>query len=671
MAKFEPTDDDREWLAQQFEALTTTVKVRRPSEWAEDKRTLPLSSAQLPGPYRFEVTPYLREIVDCLSPESPVREIALMKGVQIGATVGVLENFIGYSVEHVKTSPMMMITADAELAKLRVETSIIPMLQLSELDDLIRSSDEKNPRKTGRTDKKIEWVGGGFLIPFGAQNANKLRSIPIQVLLRDEIDGWPDTVGKDGDPLKLSFDRTATFELSRKILDISTPLIRTSKIEQQFLRGDQRRYHVCCVKCGFAQVLRWRTSGQSGEVGGIVWDMDGGRLVPDSARYLCQNPDCQHAHYNDDKTRLLSPEYGAEWRATAIPVAPHIRSYHLSALYSPVGMQSWDACVQKWIEAWDIEKNAMRDMSALQVFYNNVLGEPFEVRGERVRFDAVSAHRRHSYQYGEIPNSLASSFCGGPVALLVCTVDVHADNLAVAVWGWCRDHRAILVDYWRFECEKTEKSEDEQPASTERLDDPRTWGRLRDLIETREYIADDGRRYRIQLTLIDSGYRADDVYRFCSEYDAGVYPVKGQAASQKTAAQKEFSALNTPMGRTAYGISVDLYKDRWSASLRRNWDGLETQPVGHFNAPMNATDGQLKELTAETKREKRVGNRTVGWEWHRPSGAKNELWDLLIYANAALDIVAWDVCRNQLALDNVNANAFFDVCENQQLFFTK
>lgn len=650
--------DDREWLAQQFEALTTEMEVLTPSEWAEKRRYLPPSVTSLPGFYRFEVAPYLREIVDCLGIDSPIREVSVMKGVQLGLTVGVLENGIGYFIDFVKTAPVMLVTADAELAKLRMESYITPMLQYSELDHLIKSADEKNTRKTGKTDKKIEWVGGGFLIPFGAQNANKLRSISIQVLLRDEIDGWPDVVGKDGDPVKLSADRTAAYEGSRKIADISTPLIKgQSKIADRFARGDQRYYYVCCLSCGYPQTLRFRhTDPETGEVTGIVWETEQGRLVPDSVRYLCKN--CRHPHSNDDKTKLLKPENGAEWRATAEPASPHHRSYHINALYSPVGMQTWSACVHKWLEAWDEERNKPRDMGKLQVFYNNVLGLPFELRGEKLKFEAVSAHRRQDYSFGEIPNQWALERCGSFVLLITCAVDVHADNLAVSVIGWCRDRRAILIDYWRFE------------GDTAQLDDPETWGRLRKLIEDHQYIADDGRRYRVQLTLIDSGYRADTVYRFAADYVAGVAPVKGRESPPKSATIREFSPYTTPMGTTAYGITVDLYKDRWSASLRRSWDGISTQPVGHFNAPRDATDAQLKELTVETKREKleaRTGRR-IGWEWHRPSGAPNELWDLLVYSNAALDLIAWDVCRNQLGLDFVSWPAFYDICADQQIF---
>lgn len=648
-----------EWLARQFEALTTELVVIRPSVWAESRRYLPPEATSLPGYYRFDVAPYLREIVDCLSVDSPIREVSLMKGVQIGATVGVIENGIGYFIDHVKTAPMMMVTADAELAQLRMTSYIIPMLQHSGLDHLIRSSDEKNPRKTGRTDKKIEWIGGGWLVPFGAVNANKLRSISIQVLFRDEIDGWPDVVGKDGDPVKLSGDRTASYEGSRKIVDISTPLIKgTSKIAKRYAAGDQRQYFVCCLHCGFAQTLRWRrTNPETGEVTGIVWETEKGRLVPESVRYLCAN--CGAAHINDDKTKLLSPDYGAEWRPTAEPSSPTHRSYHINALYSPVGMQTWSACVHKWLEAWDDEHGRPKDMAALQVFYNNVLGEPFEIRGEKLRFETVSAHRRQAYAYGQIPNRMTLEYCGSPVLLMTCAADVHKDRLLVGVFGWCRDSRAILVDYLEFE------------GDTEQLDDAGTWGRLRELIELREYVADDGKRYRIQLTLIDAGYRAEQVYRFAAEYAAGVAPVKGRETPPKSAQIKEFSPYTTPMGTTAYSLTVDIYKDRWSAALRRGWDGQGHQPGPYFNAPIDATDAQLRELTVETKRERieaKTGKR-LGFYWHRPSGAANELWDLLIYNSAALDLIAWDTCRNQLDMDAVSMAAFFDLIAEQKAFY--
>lgn len=640
---------ETEWLVGVLrKRLTTRLVMMSPSTWAETKRYLPPSSSALPGYYRFDVAPYMREISDCMSLESDVRHVTIMKGVQVGATT-LIENTIGYYIDQVKTAPMMLVTADAELAKLRIESHIVPMLKHSGLDHLVRSLDEQNPRKTGRTDKKYEWEGGGYLVPLGAVNANKLRSIPIQVLLRDEIDGWADNVGKDGDPVKLSADRTAAYEASRKIFDCSTPLVKgQSKIDKLYQAGDRREYRVRCLDpaCRHPQVLRWRRSDDTGKRSGIVWEMSDGRLVEGSVRYACEA--CGHLHANADKTRLFAPD-NAEWVPTAVPETAHHRSYHLSALYSPVGMQTWEACAIKWLDAWDEDDDRAKDNLQLQVFYNNVLGEPFELRGTRLRFEVVSTHRRHVYRYGEIPNTFCAEFCGSPVMVLTCAVDVHIDNLAVAVFGWCRGRRAMLVDYWRFK------------GNTESIDTPSTWGQLREVIELKEYTAHDGKRYRVQLTLIDSSYLTDAVNRFVERYEAGVYAVRGRDTPPKSSPHKEFWSQTTPAGQLWWAASVDMYKDRWSSALRRQWDGSSVQPEGMFNAPLDATDAQLKELTVETRREKvdtSTGKR-LGFGWFRPSGADNELWDLLVYNNVALDIIAFDVCIQQLGHTQIDWDLFW------------
>lgn len=652
--------DQREWLAGLFDDITSTLVVVSPSQWAEEKRYLPAQLTPMPGPFRFDVTPYLREIVDCIGIESPVREVSLMKGVQMAATVGILENGIGYFIEHVKTAPCMFVTADLEIAKLRMDTNITPMIAASGMSHLIKSGDALSTRKMGKTDKKMEWVGGGYLLPFGANSANKMRSFSILALFRDEIDAWDDSVGKDGDSIKLTAARTDAYEISRKIVDISTPLIKgQSKIEKRFLAGDQRYYYVCCVECGHSQTLKWRrTNEKTGEVTGITWDVDeAGRLVDGTVRYRCE--ECGHPHTNDDKSRLLSPDHGAEWRATAKPVSPAHRSYHISKLYSPFA--TWDSCVAQWLECWDDKHSRPRDIEMLQVFYNNVLGETFELRGEKLRFEQVSRHRRHEYKFGQVPNLLSVEYTGGPILVVTGAVDVHKTNLAVATMGWTRGGRGFLLDYWRFD------------GDTEQLDNPDTWGKVTDLVENpRRYVADDGKAYPITLTLVDSGYRSDHVYTYCAQYDYGVVPIKGQETASKRAHIKEFNEYTTPQGTPAFNITVDMYKDRWSAALRRGWDEMGRQPMRHFNAPTDISDAQLRELTVETKREKieQTTGKRVGWEWHRPSGARNELWDLLVYNNAALDLLAYDVCRRQLDLDVVNWQGFYDLIEDQQIYFT-
>jgi hypothetical protein len=54
------------------------------SEWADRYRVLSQRASSEPGRWRTDRTPYLKEIMDCLSPASPVQRAALMKGAQIG-----------------------------------------------------------------------------------------------------------------------------------------------------------------------------------------------------------------------------------------------------------------------------------------------------------------------------------------------------------------------------------------------------------------------------------------------------------------------------------------------------------------------------------------------------------------------------------------------------------
>jgi phage terminase large subunit GpA-like protein len=355
---------------------------------------------------------------------------------------------------------------------------------------------------------------------------------------------------------------------------------------------------------------------------------------------------------------LFDPGNGAHWKPTKKPIAPDVRSYHLSALYSPPGMYPWEAVVGDWLQAYDEENARPRDITLLQVFYNNNLGESFEVVGDRLRFATVSAHRRHEYRFGDIPNTFAATVAGGNVVILTCAVDVHADNMAVAVIGWTRGQRAFVIDYWRF------------VGDTEQVDNPDTWGRLQTLIETKEYVGDDGKRYRIALTLIDSGYRADQTYQFCSQYESGVYPIKGVEQPPKSAKVLEFSEFTSRLGTRAFNITVNIYKDRWSASLRRGWDKTGPQPPTYFNAPSDITDKQLRELTVEQRVEKTddATGRSLGFEWKRPSGSRNELWDLLVYNNAALEMVAHSICVVEMEREFVNWSELWDVLEQGRYY---
>ena len=75
---------------------------------------------------------------------------------------------------------------------------------------------------------------GGFITIAGANSPTGLRSHTIRILLADEIDAYPASAGKEGDPLLLASKRQTTF-WNKKQVDISTPTVKgASRIEVEY-----------------------------------------------------------------------------------------------------------------------------------------------------------------------------------------------------------------------------------------------------------------------------------------------------------------------------------------------------------------------------------------------------------------------------------------------------
>jgi phage terminase large subunit GpA-like protein len=649
-----------EWLIEQNEDLTHTIEHLTPSEFAEAERYLPASVTRYPGQYRFRINPFMREIVDCFDVRSPVREVNLMKGVQITYTT-IAECVLFYSAAHLKTYPCQWLANDDGNARKRLDNNIVPMFVQSGWDHILQSNDPTNARKQGVTKDKMTWIGGGYCLVHGVQTGGKLRQDSIMIQIKDELDAWPALVGNDGDPDKVSDARCNAFYKVRKQFRGSTPLLHgTSKIFRQFKRGDQRHYHVNCIKCGHSQYLRWSgIDKKTKRKFGMYWETDeDGMLIEKSVEYRCEA--CGHGHKEYDKKKLFDPAYGAKWVPMAKPVMEGIRSYKLPGLYSPASMYPWSAAVESWLAAWDVENNRPKDVGLLQEFYNNVLGEPFEVIGEKVNMSMASKHSRRIYDRGEIPNRWLEEYAGSVAGIVICTVDVQGDWLAVATHAFTRGNRPTLLDYI------------ELPGSTEYYD-AGPWLDLQAFIEEKVYIADDGKQYPIGITFIDTSYRATTAYEFCAQYDTGVIAIQGKDSLAKGAKLDEFQPYTTKMGTRGFTIKVDLYKDRMSMVLRRQWDGQNELPPGMLSLPFDMLPKEIRHYTVEYKRQKRHERtgQPMGWEWHRPGNARQELWDLLIYAVSGLEILAWDMFIGQMEREYVDWPEFWDIVLRDKLYYTE
>src|SRR5271165_2796393 len=283
------------------------------SQWADQYRSLSQRASAESGPWRTERTPYLREIMDCLSPSSPDERTVFMKGAQIGGTeCG--NNWIGYVI-HQAPGPMMAIQPTVEMAKRNSKQRIVPLIEESDvLRALVR---DPRSRDSGNTVLSKEFPGG-VLVMTGANSAVGLRSMAARYLFLDEVDAYPGDVEGEGDPVNLAMARTRTFA-RRKVFLCSTPKITgMSRIEAAYEESDQRRYWVPCPVCREFQVLkfaqlRW-TKGQA-----------------EKAVYVCEH--CGQEVQNHQKQWMLAR---GEWRRSGVGDGK-TAGFHLSSLYSPVG----------------------------------------------------------------------------------------------------------------------------------------------------------------------------------------------------------------------------------------------------------------------------------------------------------------------------------------------
>jgi phage terminase large subunit GpA-like protein len=351
------------------------------SEWSDLYRMLSNKASAEPGPWRTDRTPYLKEIMDCMSANNTTQKVVFMAGAQLGKTEAI-NNVVGYMIAHAP-GPALFVQPTIEMAK---------RLSKQRLDSLIHETpclaDKIAParsRDSGNTMFSKEFPGG-ILLLTGANSATGLRSAPCRWVLLDEVDAFPSDVEGEGDPCALAERRASTFS-RRKIILTSTPTVKDmSRIETEYLASDQRRFFVPCPHCDHMQWLQWKN---------LQW-RDGD---PKTTAYVCES--CG-AHIPEHfKSEMLRK---GEWRATATSEDPRTVGFHLSSLYSPLGWKSWEEIVIEFLRS----KN---DAPLLKTFVNTVLGETWEEEvGAKLGAEGL-AERAEFYPASEIPAGCVDRHC--------------------------------------------------------------------------------------------------------------------------------------------------------------------------------------------------------------------------------------------------------------------
>ena len=654
------TQDDIDFIIQQINSITDSRIYELPSDYVERVRYLPPELTPMPGKFSFDKCPFHREILDCLSPTSPTQEVALMKGVQIMATTAILENKLAYNIG-CDPKPQLYVSADKELVTTGMKTKVERMIDTCNLRDLIFSQTGKK-RSTGDTITEKEYPGG-FLHAIGARNPGKLRSMSYPNILFDEIDGFPDKLGKEGDPITIAKNRTNAYATKRKILYLSTPLImQSSKIYFLYKKGDQRNYFIPCKHCGEMQVLRWHGVDENKNQYGIVFELTK-KFQPDykTVGYKCQY--CGKIMKNHDKSIFMNQ---GEWRPTAISELPLFRSYWLNTLYSPPGMYSWENIVQDWSECWDLEKNRMKDKEKTKTFYNLKRGLPWEETGSSIKYEKSVLHRRSGFFLSSIPENIMIRDTGSVALLLTCTVDVQHDGIFIHTIAWTFGGQSWTIDFFKIDAEERDIADVKS----------KLWTELDKYIIEKTYTSESGKNYRIINTFIDSGWGkySDIVYEFCKGYSSGVYAIKGEEWIKPGLTYRMFSkeTLEKAGLPSAYNINTTKIKDRIARYMGQlMWDSGQLQPDWYPNFPEDLHDDFFRMYEAEYRVE--VHDKDTGQfkyiRWKQTQGADNHAFDTTVYNFASLELVADRTCREELGLKTLSWSDFWEYCKTGAFYY--
>jgi phage terminase large subunit GpA-like protein len=561
------------------------------SEWADEHRYLSTKASAEPGKYRTSRTPYLKQIMDDMSVSSPIKEIALMKGAQVGFTEA-MNNFIGYVIDHAP-GPMLLVNPTIDMAKRNSKMRIDPLIE--ECPRLRSKVKDRRSRDSSNTQQAKEFPGG-ILVITGANSPSSLCSMPVRFLLLDETDRYPRDAGGEGNPIDLAKARTRTFA-RRKIVEGSTPTIHgQSNIEAVFDISDKHFCYVPCPHCSHMQTLVWEQ---------VKWDEG----KPETARYECV--ECHRSIENWQKTWMLDRH---EWR----PENPgaEVRGYFLNALYSPVGWYSWADAAKEFVEA------NKKGTEALKTFVNTVLAQTWKEKTEKPDWNRLY-ERREAYPFNIIPP-------GG--RFLTAGVDVQADRIETVIVAWGRDKVSWAIDHRVIHGDPSKEL---------------TWSELDKILqETWPVTGRPGVHLPIKIMAVDSGYATQHVYNWVRRYSPNrVIAVKGSdhastiiarpAAVDITVAGKQIRK-----GVKVWTIGVSLVKSELYGFLRLNKaiDGQDDEP-GYCHFPEFGEEF-FKQLCAEELVVKYVkGYKKFEWQKTRD---RNEALDLWTYSRAAAAVCGID-----------------------------
>lgn len=571
------------------------------SEWAERERVLSSESSSAVGQYRCSRAPYQRGMMDAVN-EPGVEEIVYFTAAQVGKSL-CMENIFAYFATE-DPCPVLWIWPSEKVAKEWSSDTLAPMIRDT---PALASVVQEGVRRRGISTLQKRFPGGWLAIT-GANSPANLRRRRARIILADELDGYDVSAGTEGDPVSLAAERSQTF-WNKLIVKASTCTVKgESAIEAAYHDTDMRKYWVPCPHCtqqagevaGF-QVLQWRDR--------MILDKE----PPHAGTvYACEH--CGAALAEFDKPWML--EHG-EWRAEQPEIA-HKIGFWLSSLYSP--FITWAELTSKFLKATKHRENP----ELLKTFINLSLAETWEEREDRLDRNEL---RKRCEDY---PRTLAGApLLPDGVTVLTAGVDVQQDRLEMEVVGWGARSESWSIVWKRFEGD-TEK--------------PEVWAELDAYIDRQRFLHVRGLELEIARTLVDSGFHADQVYKFTKPRAAlGIYASKGSGDWGHPPVKK--ATFSNRARVKLWPVGVSQIKRTTYARL-----AIETPGPGYCHFSNEANDADYFEQLTSEKLKKEYAHGFPRLYWYLPPGHRNEALDCRVLAYAALQTMSEDPDRMVEAL---------------------
>lgn len=636
-----------------------SMKTLPPSEWAENNLILG-SESKFSGMFSYNRSPYTKEVVDNMRPNSGVELSAVMKCSQSGFTQSVA---IPCMVYHVAESPanVMFLSSSDKMVQNTIRGRFDTIMESSGLSNLLKTSSVKKAnQRTGDTDFKKEYTGGTMI--NATYSASNLRFHSVEVVIADEYDDAPKTDKKEGNIFDLVKARTKSYADTRRLCFISSPTVKgISNIEHVYEMGDKRQWNWECPHCKKYIPILWKVEKPDGTFAGIKWTLDENfKLIEDSVHYECQLCTGKIEYKNKYSLNLTG-----KWVPTCEPENPRYRSYQFNALCNPPGFESWADLVSQFLKACP-PNNGSIDTDALKVFTNTQLGELWEERGKSPRSSDLQKNERN-YQIGIIPDQTVEEDGNGKIALisLACdlggVMDKENNNEDVRL-DWeiiihTSNGQTYSVNHGSIGTFKRTQNKSKSDILNDSNREKWTyehnvknsvWDKLRDIIYT-PLVGESDVYYDIEITVIDTGHFTKYAENFIESIkDRRVLGVKGQGEESFRKMDKNGSMIKHSLANKGllYHIDVNMVKDIVSnnMSLQSGTDG--SQPDGFMNFPQ-PSEGKygLNNYFSHYEAEHRVIDIKKGIEsgfvWKKKR-EDNHFFDVAVYNYAAREIFIAD-----------------------------